>query len=408
MLGLKHLSIKSKLKIMLLLASLGSIIVVGYLSWNKSREILTERIFSQLTSVRASKAYQVEFYLTSLRNQIETLCENRMVVAAMTEFNREFDQLKQQSVPANWDQQIEAYYTQEFLPRLAENTQGTPVFETYQPTDTESRYLQYHYIANNPNPVGEKDELERATDSSNYSQIHSRYHNLFRNLTQRFGYYDLFLIDSETGHIVYSVYKETDFSISLYTGPYRNSNLADVVQKVRDNPDLGAIQLVDFKFYRPSYNAPAAFIAGPIYDGTQLVGILAAQLPIDEINNVLTGNQNWEQDGLGDTGETYLVGSDLRLRSTARLLIEDLSTYLDVLRQSKVKPEIVQLIEQLETALLLHPIETVAAREAVAGQSGTQIIPGYYNTDVLSSYAPLNIQGVNWGIVSEMALSEAY
>ncbi|NER80305.1 MAG: hypothetical protein F6K42_12140, partial [Leptolyngbya sp. SIO1D8] len=44
----------------------------------------------------------------------------------------------------------------------------------------------------------------------------------------------------------------------------------------------------------------------------------------------------------------------------------------------------------------------------LACQSGTQIIPGYYNTDVLSSYAPLNIQGVNWGIVSEMALSEAY
>ncbi|NEQ99532.1 MAG: adenylate/guanylate cyclase domain-containing protein, partial [Cyanothece sp. SIO2G6] len=282
----KNFSIKSKLTVMLLTASLGSILVVSYLSWNKARTILTEQIFNQLTSVRASKAYQVEFYFNSLINQIETLCENRMVVVAMSEFNREFDQLQQEEVPPTWDQAIASYYRDEFIPRLDENINGTPVFETYRPTELESRYLQYHYIANNPNPVGQKDELNRANDGSTYSLIHNRYHRLFQSLIQRFGYYDLFLIDAETGHIVYSVYKETDYATSLYTGPYRNSNLADVVRQVQDNPDVGAIQLVDFQFYRPSYNAPAAFIAGPIYDGSRLVGILAAQLPIDEINRV--------------------------------------------------------------------------------------------------------------------------
>ncbi|NER00154.1 MAG: hypothetical protein F6K30_26230, partial [Cyanothece sp. SIO2G6] len=192
------------------------------------------------------------------------------------------------------------------------------------------------------------------------------------------------------------------------TGPYRNSNLADVVRQDQDNPDVGAIQLGDFQFYRPSYNAPAAFIAGPIYDGSRLVGILAAQLPIDEINRVLTGSQNWQQDGLGDTGETYLVGDDLRLRSAARLLIESPEEYFGILRDSRIDPETVDLIEQLQTSLLLHPIETDAAKDVIVGESGTRIMPGYYGSDVLSSYAPLNIQGVNWGIVSEMALAEAY
>ncbi len=408
MFGFKHLSIKSKLQIMLLIASLGSIMVVGYLSWSKSREILTERIFSQLTSVRSSKTYQIESYFNTLRNQIETFCENRMVVEAMTEFNREFKQLKQQSISLAQDQAIETYYNQEFLPRLAKNIEGTPVFETYRPSSTESRYLQYHYIANNPHPVGKKDELESAKDDSSYSKVHGRYHSLFRNLIKRFGYYDLFLIEAETGEVVYSVYKETDFSSNLYTGTYRNSNLAQVVKQVRDNPDRGAIQLVDFQFYRASYNAPAAFMAGPIYDGTRRVGILAVQLPVDEINRVLAGDRNWKQDGLGDSGETYLVGEDLRLRSAARLLIENPTAYLDLLRQNKVRSEIVRLIEQLKTSLLLHPIETDATRESVIGKSGTQIIKGYRGSEVLSSYAPLNIRGVNWGIVSEMALSEAY
>lgn len=393
---------------MLLIASLGSILIVGYLSWSKSREILTERIFSQLTSVRAAKAYQIESYFNTLRNQMETFCENPMVVEGMTEFNREFDLLAQRSITSTWDRAIETYYNREFIPRLAKNIEGTPVFETYRPTSTESRYLQYQYIVNNPHPVGKKDDLEIAKDDSGYSKVHGRYHSLFRNLIKRFGYYDLFLIDAETGDVVYSVYKETDFATNLYKGTYQNTNLAQVVKLVRDNPDRGAIQVVDFQFYRPSYNAPAAFIAGPIYDGTRRVGILAVQLPVDEINRVLASDRNWKQDGLGDSGETYLVGDDLRLRSAARLQIENPTAYLDVLRQNRVRSEIVRLIEQMKTSLLLHPIETDAARESVAGKSGTQIIKGYRGSEVLSSYAPLNIRGVNWGIVSEMALFEAY
>ncbi|MBO1067467.1 MULTISPECIES: adenylate/guanylate cyclase domain-containing protein [Nostocales] len=408
MLQLKHLSVKSKLQIMLLIASLGSILVVAYLSWSKSQEIITERIFNQLTSVRSSKAYQVEAYFKTLHNQIETLCENGMVGSAMTEFDQEFQQLKQQSISAGQDQAIKSYYNQEFLPRLAKNIAGTPIFETYRPTSPESRYLQYHYIANNSHPVGKKDELDQAQDNSKYSQIHARYHSFFRNLIKRFGYYDLFLINPETGDVVYTVYKETDFSSNLYTGTYRNSNLAQVVKQVRDNPDRGATQLVDFQFYRPSYNAPAAFLAGSIYDGTKRVGILAIQLPIDEINRVLTGDRQWKQDGLGDTGETYVVGDDLRLRSAARLLIENPTKYLDVLNQNGVRSKTIRLIEQLKTSLLLHSIETNGARKSVQGKSGTQIIKGYQGSQVLSSYAPLNIQGVNWGIISEMSLSEVY
>jgi len=404
----RHLSIKSKLQIMILIASLGSILVVGYLSWSKSREILTERLFTQLTSVRASKAHQIEAYFSGLNNQIETFSENGMVVEAMTEFNREFKQLKQRQIPGAWDQAIETYYNQKFLPRLAKAVKGSPIFETYRPNSPESRYLQYQYIANNPYEVGKKDELVVVKDDSKYSQVHARYHGLFRNLIKRFGYYDLFLIDAESGDIVYTVYKKTDFSTNLYTGIYRNSNLAQVVKQVRDNPDRGDTQLVDFQFYRASYNAPAAFLAASIYDGNKRVGILAIQLPVDQINRVLTGDSRWKQDGLGDTGETYLVGDDLRLRSASRLFAENQTTYLDVLRQNGVQAEIISLIEKLKISILLHPIETAAAKEIVEGKSGTQIIKGYQGSEVLSSFAPLNIRGVKWGIISEIAISEAY
>lgn len=88
--------------------------------------------------------------------------------------------------------------------------------------------------------------------------------------------------------------------------------------------------------------------------------------------------------------------------------IENPTDYLLALRNNRVKTETVRSIEQLETPVLLHPIKTIPAQEAIEGKVGTQIVEGYGGADVLSSYAPLDIEGVNWGIISEISLSEAY
>ena len=103
----------------------------------------------------------------------------------------------------------------------------------------------------------------------------------------------MFLINPQ-GTIVYTVYKETDFISNLTTGPYNESNLAKLVAQVRRAKEKGYAKLIDFEAYTPSYGAPATFIAAPIFDQSKFIGVLAVQLPVDEINNVMTGNQNWE------------------------------------------------------------------------------------------------------------------
>ncbi|MEM9119704.1 MAG: adenylate/guanylate cyclase domain-containing protein [Cyanobacteria bacterium P01_F01_bin.56] len=408
MLGLRHLSIKSKIQLMLLGVSLISIISISFLGWSWARIELKHNIFDHLTSVRASKAYQVQSYFQTFRNHVETLCEDRMVVSAMEEFDAAYDQLDRATAPTDWDNDIRAYYEQRFFPRLTEHIAGTPNYETYAPGEQAARYLQYHYIAANSYPVGNKNALKDAGDGSDYSAIHSRYHPLFQNLIQKFGYYDFFLINPQTGKIVYSVYKETDYATSLKTGPYRYSNLAAVITEVQENPDRGAIQVADFKTYKPSYAAPAAFMAGPIYDDATFVGILAVQMPVNEINQVLTGGQNWEQDGLGESGETYLVGRDYLMRSISRFLIEDKAGYKQALRATGTSSRTIELIDQLNTSILLQQVQTEAAQDAIAGQEGTQVIEDYRGVSVLSSYAPLNLPGLEWGILSEMDLAEAY
>ena len=408
MIDLRKFSIRTRLQVMLLVASLGSIAVVGLFSWIRTRDILEERIFSQLTTERASKTYQIEEYFRDLGQLIETLCENRMVVESMIAFDSAFAELNNIPVDEAESISVRDYYEKEFLPRLAKNISGEPAYETYRPNTTAAIHLQHRYISTSPHPVGKKGELEECGDGTSYDKVHKRYQKLFLSMIQRLGFYDLFLVDPESGDVIYSVYKETDFGTNLLTGPYRNSNFAEVVRKVRDDPDRGAVQIVDYQFYRPSYNAPAAFIGGSIYDGEKRIGILVVQLPVEDINSVLTSGGNWEKNGLGKSGETYLVGSDLLLRSASRAFLENKTDYLETLRKTRVRPATVDLIDQINTPILLQPVETDAAREALRGESSTRIIEGYGGSRVLSSYAPLEISGVSWGIISEMAAEEAF
>ena len=64
----------------------------------------------------------------------------------------------------------------------------------------------------------------------------------------------------------------------------------------------------------PSYNAHASFIASPIFDGGELIGVLAFQMPVARIDDIMTNHRGWTEVGLGSSGETYIVGDEDILR----------------------------------------------------------------------------------------------
>ena len=97
--------------------------------------------------------------------------------------------------------------------------------------DDDSIALQYSYIKANHNPLGEKHNLDFANDESIYSKLHAKYHPVIRDFLDQFGYYDIFLVDSDSGDIVYSVFKELDYTTSLKNGPYANTNFGRVFQE---------------------------------------------------------------------------------------------------------------------------------------------------------------------------------
>ncbi len=405
----KGFSIKSKLVLILLLISLFSILVIGYLGWSSNRATVKTIVFAELAGLRHSKADQVEAYFQNMRNQVDLLSEDEMIINAVVAFNRSFRSLSSQSIAPAVNTGLETFYTTQFFPKLFANLPGQAEYIRYRPTNPAGIYLQYHYIAANPytNDV-EKMLLDQAEEGSEYSTEHAHYHPRLRTIVNRLGFEDLILVNYESGDVVYSVAKQTDFGGNLVNGPYRQSNEAAAYELVRANPDRGAVQLVDFELYRPSYGLPSAFWSVPIYNGPHLVGVLLAQISLAQINKMMTYNQAWAQVGLGKTGESYLVGQDFLLRTDTRNFIEAPAEYLASLRASGAPERTVTLIEKLNTNVLLQRTTSVAAREALQGREGTQEIIDYRGVPSIASYQPLTLETLQWGLVTKIDQAEAY
>ncbi|MEZ4702051.1 MAG: methyl-accepting chemotaxis protein [Rhodothermales bacterium] len=403
------MSIRSKLLGALTLSGLAAIVIVGVLSYNSGKSSLEKASFNQLTAVRETKARQIENYFEQIRNQVATLSEDRMMIDAMRGFRTAFytpDSLAS-PIRQRWSDNVEGYYLNEFIPRLDAVASHHHEIEEFWPTSETTLYWQDQYIAENPNPLGEKDALNKADDGSEYSRLHGIYHPIIRNYLKRFGYYDIFLVDDRTGSIVYSVFKEVDYATSLLEGPYKDTNLARVFNEARNAEDKDFVKLVDFEQYDPSYMAPASFIASPIFDGDERIGVLIFQMPIDRINQVMTGRESWVADGLGVSGESYLVGSDLRMRSIARGLVDDTEAYYADLRAQGYDPDAIAHITAHQTSILFQEIDTEGVRGALAGDSNAQAITGYRGNRVFSAYKQLRIADVDWALLSEIAEAEA-
>ena len=173
--------------------------------------------------------------------------------------------------------------------------------------------LQKAYIGDNPNPAGKRDFLDRAEGDELYHSEHAKFHKSFRTLMVQNGFYDVFLINRE-GDVVYTVFKETDFTENLESGALAESNLADVYRKAMSGK-AGEIFLSDFDPYAPSAGAFALFMATPVVSEMGVtVGVLAIQLPEKVISDIVIGVKT-----IGTTSEVYVLTEDGKSLTRSRI-----------------------------------------------------------------------------------------
>ena len=236
-------------------------------------------------------------------------------------------------------------------------------------------YLQDKYITSNPYPTGEKDKLYDVGDETSYSLAHAKFHPWFHQLQQERGYYDVFLFDTE-GNLVYTVFKELDYATNLNRDQWRNTDLGNAFREGMRVRDAAQAAFFDFKPYAPSYDAPASFISRPIMDESgAVIGVLAFQMPIGRINEIMQKSA-----GMGRSGETYIVGKDGFMRSDSRF--------------------------SEESTILKTKVAGATVEAALTGKTGLQIVEDYRGIDVVSAYAPLKFEGVNWAILAEIDVEE--
>ncbi|MCM1982799.1 adenylate/guanylate cyclase domain-containing protein [Lyngbya confervoides] len=403
---LKKLSIQSKLTLVLLAVSISSILVIAFIGYRSGKQALSNSIHNQLASLRFTTSQSIENYFQEVNRQVLSFAENPTTVTALTRFNQSYAALKERSPNSTYATAISQYYQGQFIPKLKPNVQGEPIAKTYEPLTSTQQYLQYHYTIQS-NDFDEKAKIVDPGDGSLYSQVHRTFHPFLRNFNDEFEHEDLFLIDPE-GNVLYTVYKGVDFATNLKSGPLENSVLAQAFNAALQERTPGYIAVADYQPYRPSFNEPAAIIATPIFFEGTFIGVLAIQISSAPINQVMTYRQQWNNAGLGKTGETYLVGPDSLMRSDSRFFLESADQYFQSLQAIGTPPSQIDKIKRLNTTILQQQVNTDSASLALAGKQGTQIIRDYRNVSVLSSFSPLDLPGLNWGVIAEINEDEVF
>ncbi len=384
-------------------------LIVGWQASSIASEALEKRAFEQLTAIREVQKNQVESYFKSIHHEIINLSSNLMVIDMMKTMPEPFFKFDSQTTIKDNDK-LKQYYLNEFNPTYKSKNPSTNnnSVDKFNALNQNTKSIQHAYISANQHPLGSKNQLEQSNDNTDYSKLHKKFHSHLNQYLESFGYYDIFLVEESSGTVIYSVFKELDFATSLMSGPYKNSGLAKAFEKAHSSNERNASFLIDFEPYYPSYQAPAAFMSSPIFsDEGEKLGVLIFQMPIDKINQLMTYDSKWRDVGLGDSGETYLIGDDYLLRSQSRFLLEDKSNYKQALLSASVDKELVDKIIASESAIGLQSVTSEGAKLAIAGKSGIKKIKDYRGVEVLSAYKPLDIQDVNWAVLSEIDVAEA-
>lgn len=386
-----------------------AIFILEYAAVSTSSEALEAAAKNQLISIRDTKKTQIEDYFATIRSQVLTLSNSRMSITAMRELQRSYDFVDEDADIKAMRKEVAKYYKNEFGKEYSKLNNGKAVDtkSLLKQLDSQSIALQYHYIQKNPNPLGNKHKLVDAKDGSRYSRIHNQYHPAFTQFLEEFEYYDIFLVDAESGDIIYSVYKELDYTTSLIDGPYAKTGIGEAF-RAANKLSANEVALIDFSPYTPSYEGAASFIASPIYEGSEKLGVLIFQMPIGRINNIMTSAEKWKDVGLGDSGETYLIGPDFKARSISRFLVEDKKGFFDLMKQVGMESGTLETMRAKETNIGIQKIETQGVKAALSGKTGFEQFADYRNVDVLSAYTPLNIAGLSWVLMSEIDKAEAF
>ena len=283
--------------------------------------------------------------------------------------------------------------------------------QSLAPRSVDAIYLQTQYSV--VPDVDRAGVIDDAQDGSAWSAVHADVHPGFRRVVDELRLTDLYLVEPVDERIVYSVEKGIDLGTSLSTGPFSGSILANTVSRVIEDPDAGSA-ISDLGFYDPVPGTPVGAYASPVFDGGELVGVLAFLYDGPVLTQIVTNDQDWDAAGFDDSADLYFVGDDGTVRTDPRGYLEDPVAFLDASEASgTLTSEERSTIEvRGTTVLVLRATDATIA----AVDSGADLVDSRAaidGTEVFSHVARFDTresdigEQLNWLVVAGIDVEEA-
>jgi len=223
-------------------------------------------------------------------------------------------------------------------------------------------------------------DKKRMLEYGPFRKNFDKYFSFIKTFKETKHYYDVFLFSPNSGRILLSAMRAKDFGVELKND---NSTLAEGWKKVKKYKKTKVIDIAPYDY---NNNQPAMFIIEPAFKNGKYIGAVGFQISLEDIDAIML-----KREGLGKSGETYLVGPDYRMRSTS---------YLDP-KHRNVKSSFTGTIER-------NGIKTDASKNAFSNISGKAIITDYMGNPVLSAYSKIKIfEKLEWALIAEVDAAEA-
>ncbi len=402
--------LRRRLSTTLVGVSLVSVLLLSIVNFVFARLLIDESVEEQLASVRETRIEALENGFQRIESQVSTLAATPSVITALEHLAAGFGELDDDISP----EQVAVLtdiYDDEFLPPFVEAGVDIDAADLV-PVTAAGRYLQHHYIAENPNTFDERGQLDDAGDGSGYSAAHAEHHPVLRELMKNAGATDLLLVDADSLDVVYSVAKRIELGTDALTWPPGRDELDNIRGIERALEQLSTVAvgdaiLSDMTFYIPTRGDPVIFVAAAVRSGADGVGAIITEVPVEALSAIMTAGGDWRLLGLGDSGEAYLVGPDGTLRSESRLWIEDESDYLGRLVDHTDDAALASIIDTVGSPVLIQNVDNEAVDAALDNEEYEGTVTNYVGTEVLAVAGPANLRGLDWAVVVEQDTAES-
>jgi class 3 adenylate cyclase len=402
-------SLRRSLALRLTTVALSATLLLGGFIFFETRSLLGDGTNALLVNQQQSQARLVGDGLDGVGDSVSVLARDQAIVAALTEFAAAFDEIGGQPdlLDAGQRRALDDYYNSFVADAIAEAGLDLPPVAELVPRDAASAYLQYHYVVANPFEPGEREALVEAEgDESAYRSVHAARHPTLDEQRRSLRFSDLLLVDGD-GNVVYTAEKRADLGRNLVGSPFLGDAVSRRLAERLAAAPVGETVLLDFDRYPPALGTPTLFAAAAVYGTEGTIGTVVVEIPVEALNRITTSDGGWSRVGLGDTGEVYVVGSDLLMRSDSRLWLEDPDAYLEAVAKQGYPAEVSESIALFGTTALLQPVDTAPVEAALDGEPFVSRTRDYLGRRTVSAAGRVENDQLDWVVVAQVTSSEA-